>query len=245
MAVAVLSVAGLNASGQRSYDKVVLKDSTVLYGRVIEFESDGHLTLITDAKTTYIIDMSRVARVSRVTGPVPLSSKPPFNTKTQRGYFNEWEMGLNMGTSAVPTWWGGTRHVASFSLQVVNGYRFNRYRQLGLGFGIEVFERYPFSPVFLKGGGNLFEGPVSPLYWGEIGYAFGWSADESKGGPMAGLGGGVRFNSRGTASFQVAFGYRIQKATVTIETIDWQGNPILDMRRYMFNRICLRLGVAF
>ena len=73
---------------------------------------------------------------------------------------------------------------------------------------------------------------------------FGLDAD-SKGGLLAGFGTGLRLNSRGSASIQFSFGYHLQKATVELFRWDWQGNPIEDRRRYQFNRVVLRIGVAF
>lgn len=233
----------VTASAQKNYDMVVLKDGTVLYGKVIELETEGRLILETAKRRTFIIGMSEVESIKRYRGRIPLAAKPNFLTKSKRGYFNECEMGLNLG-STPSFWWWGPEITGGFSLQVVNGYRFDRFRKVGLGLGLDVYSGFPFSSVYTKVGGNLFEGAVSPLYWGDLGYGFGLDAD-SKGGLLAGFGTGLRLNSRGSASIQFSFGYHLQKATVELFGWDWQGNPIEDRRRYQFNRVVLRIGVAF
>jgi hypothetical protein len=243
-----LAVLGLimlchSLAAQRTYDMVVLKDSTRYYGQVIAFDTDGHLTIITTNRQYYVIDMSRVARVARVLNAGPPRTKLPYNVKKKPGYFNECEMGLNMGARVDP--WSEYVAVAGFSLLIVNGYRWNQFLQAGIGMGIEVYERFPFSPFFLKVGGNVVEGPVSPVYWAELGYTLAWAEIDTKGGLLMGLGSGLRFNSRGNGSFQVGFGYRLHQATVGFTTWDPWGNPVTEQRRYQFNRVCMRLGVAF
>jgi len=230
---------------QRAYDVVYLKDSSVIYGVIIQMDTDHQVTIAAEDKKVYVIDANRVARIVRTTvaGPMPPAYRMGYNVKTEKGYYNEWEMGLNMGVRD-DSWWRN-QFTASFTLSIVNGYQWSRYLRTGAGLGIDVYDGFPYSPIFLRAGGNLFDGPVSLLYWGEIGHALSWDATNQKGGRMVGFGSGMRFNSRGAASFHLGFGYRFQKTTWEFEGVDWQGNPVHDIEVRMFNRVALRCGFSF
>lgn len=231
---------------QRTYDAVYLKDSTVIYGSIESMDTDKEIRIMGTDKRLYVVDMSRVDRILRQPGTGIPITKPPFREKSGKGYYNEWEMGLNMGM-ALQNWWGWStyRFVASFTLGIVNGYQWNRYLRTGVGLGIDVFDRVPFSPVFLRAGGNLFNGPASLLYYGEFGHSFSWEDTNQKGGLMYGIGTGIRFNSRGSAAFHITFGYRIQRSTWQFTGVDWNGMPVHDEEKMQRNRLALRLGFSF
>jgi len=100
------------------------------------------------------------------------------------------------------------------------GYQFNQWVNLGLGLGVDFYEK-AFAPIFVENRGYFQNGGVSPFYSVQVGYALPlgeWldGADDFdefvkfKGGWMFYPSLGMRLATRREASFLIDVGYKFQ-----------------------------------
>jgi hypothetical protein len=241
----LLFILGLPVSAFcQTFDVIYLKDSTVVEGTILEMDTRSQVKIQTPDKQVYIIDAARVERIVTVPGKLP-RARGDYQIK-DRGFFNETEVGLHFGMTSEQYYYYYRAVAATFSFRCTNGYQLNRYLRAGLGFGLEVYQSYPFTPVFARAGGSLFDGAVSALYWAEAGKGFGWDEIDTVfnyyGGLTWGAGTGMRFNSRGRVSFQILMGVRSLAAR--FETYDyWTDSKTIETRH--FNRFVLAAGLTF
>ena len=101
-------------------------------------------------------------------------------------------------------------------LQMINGFRFNRFLALGGGVAIDIPPNGPVMPIFLDVRGDVLKAQITPHYYAHAGYtqpiyggggANSWKVDNKiTGGLMAAGGAGIRIHTRGNLSYTVTAG---------------------------------------
>jgi hypothetical protein len=135
-------------------------------------------------------------------------------------------------------------------IQMINGYRFNRFLAIGGGIGFDIPYQGPMMPVFLDVRADLLKKQITPHFYGQVGYnqplynngdEF-WKMDyKIQGGLMAAGGAGIRIHTRGNLSYTATAGFRHQGAT---ETYNNQGGArVKEVVRW--NRISWQFGLMF
>ncbi len=259
-------------------DVVYLKNGNVYRGIIIEQipgESIKIKTVGGNIFSVAIADLQKITKEDKIEIPRPPrpnyvnqnhgykhlkddSTRQKFPRK-KRGYFFQSQLLIE----AVQ---GGVR--------IVNGYRFNRFAQLGVGIGAdfviaspsEIFRnmggdgfRGNYLPLYLYFSGDILRTRVTPFYAFEGGYAWrfgggfpfggGFDVADIRGGVMGGAGLGVRFNTKRKVNFSLLMNMNFKNVRYNDSyiTYDVNGNPITVDRRVRQTLVFpgLRFGIGF
>lgn len=156
-----------------------------------------------------------------------------------------------------------------FGVRVVNGYKINRYAQIGIGLGVDGVVGAPqtifrgdfgdysgvFFPAYLYFGGEILKKRFTPYYAVEAGYAFarnnhylpmGNSSGSIKGGPMGSVGFGGRVHIKKYFNITVLFNLNVKNIAFERSYYETQGQVyIQERRRETFFFPGVRLGLGF
>ena len=259
---AAIFIFNQNSFAQEGMDDVVyLKNGNVYRGIIIEQvpgESIKVKTIGGNVFSVMIADLQKITKEDKIVAPsAPRmdygnndyaqrysyhkgdSTKQKFPRK-KRGYFFQSQL-------LIEAIQGGVR--------IVNGYRFNRFAQLGVGIGADFVIASPselfrnidgdgfrgnYLPLYLYFAGDILKTKVTPFYAFEAGYAWrfdgggfpfgggGFNSSNIRGGIMGGAGLGVRFNTRRRVNFSLLMNVNFKNARYneSFVTFDMNGNPI-------------------
>lgn len=196
-------------------DKARIDELGTIRGRVLSYDSDGKFIFLKNSGDTVSVDSRRVQH-STVTRQIKLAQKGTV--------WHSMEAGLD---------WGKAN---SFDAVTPRGYLesnhafvVNRFVQPGLGVGYQFQDDFRFMPVFASLTGELLERRVTPVYFTNLGYGFGWARkstwieyEEVRGGVHWHLGGGIKIAGRRNALY-LKSGYKVQKMYSERETFGWWG----------------------
>jgi hypothetical protein len=247
-------IAGSVSFAQPSLQDVIhLKDGSIFRGTIIEQYPDslvkveitgGNLIVVTSAQLNYIEYKMKPGRKASVQedrdGAKPLK---------RRGYFNITEMGLMPGTNSNYYYNYDPSTSGGFTLQTINGYRFNSHWTAGGGLGLDIIQQ-PLVQVFADARWEILDKKSSPFIFADAGYGFPISSSPKntyteityKGGVSWGTGIGMRIRFRNDGAFIVSAGYKMVKRSEEIKA-SWE--PFFTKNDYTFNRLAIRFGLAF
>jgi hypothetical protein len=211
LAILLLCIASSNLSAQDNWEEsVYLKNGSIYRGTIIEQIPGVSVNIETRDRNVIHINMADVERMTKTRIEPPIAPPPPpapprdmdYHDReihhsgeghhdrldeahlrpyyqAKRGYFGQ--ANLNLGLNQV-------------GIRVINGFRFNRFAQLGVGVGIDFYRfsnnSFGFNdnsyngynvansrdgvylPVFLHFTGELLNKRVTPFYAIEAGYGF-------------------------------------------------------------------------
>lgn len=156
-------------------------------------------------------------------------------------------------------------------IRIINGYKFGRFGYLGVGVGIDHMGRSilgedilgtvpsglydgGYLPLFLYHQGDILAKRFTPFYAVEAGYAVpvdgfsglfsGESASYREGGFMAGLGVGMKFNTRRRLHFSLLLNVNVKQVTYQEEYYDILSSYI-PITRQIIPQAGLRFGIGF
>lgn len=238
---------------QHMQDVLYLKDGSIIRGRLISYEATGKVRVEIIGKNVLVFDAEDVARRTFEARPKEKRNRMerlPVNYK-YRGYYNLTQLGMLLHN---PNNWRYTQQESpqSFNLQMVNGYRFNRFVQTGLGLGLSFFQRGYTMPIFAELRGDILKSEITPHYYFSGGYSIPlyngddlYSEDanpEIVGGLLADVGVGIKVNTPGQVSWVLTAGYRIQQSEHRY--IDpWSLARVVES--YTHRRLSVQLGMMF
>jgi hypothetical protein len=219
---------------KKQFAEIELISGNIWKGEILERNSEN-LKLRINGGHTLFIKVSEIKRETKI-DLVPIHNLSP---KT-RGFGHFTELGplamSNRASNGVTT--------SAFSLQVTNGYYFDRYLFLGLGLGADLYAVQTFVPVLLSARGDLSKKAISkiPFYFLEGGYSINATSNDLgtqqvfKGGATwsAGLGYKILFNQ--STGFIISAGYRYQLSREKTKGLE---------NNQVFNRLSLRAGFTF
>jgi hypothetical protein len=219
-------------------DHVYLKSGSVIRGNIIEIEPVDHVKIQDLCGNIWYYSISDVEKITSE----PFDSGNPLKQEPygfKEGFVNLTSIGFLVGSSR-------NDQVAPFSLLMVNGYRAPNGLFAGIGTGIEFFSA-SYLPLFVDIRYDLFGKEVIPYAVAKAGYGFPLSGDHSEydvsytysGGPLIGVGVGLKIRTRNHFAWDVELMYRHQETSYK-EIYDWndQEYEYTDL----FNRIEIRLG---
>jgi len=219
-------------------DHIYLKSGSVLRGNILEIEPADHVKIEDLCGNIWFYKMTDVDRItSEPYQQVKKVKNAPIGF--EQGFVNMTSIGFLVGSSS-------NAQVAPFSLLMVNGWRSELGFFAGAGLGVE-FLSSNYMPFFLDLRYDLLGGDVVPYVVAKGGYSVPLSSDHSEydieyeysGGPLFGVGVGLKIKTRNHFAWDISLLYRYQE-TAYSEVYDWN-NQTYDYTD-VYNRIEIRLG---
>jgi hypothetical protein len=219
-------------------DHVYLKSGSVIRGKIMEVEPVDHVKIEDLCGNVWYYKIGEVEKIT----------SEPFETGKSKGqetlgfgpgFVNMTSLGFLAGSSQ-------NQQVAPLSLLMVNGYRTAGGLFAGFGTGIEFFST-SYLPLYLDLRYDLLGKDVVPYILAKGGYGVPLSSDRSdynityeySGGPLYGLGIGLKIRTRSHFAWDVELLYRYQETSYK-EIYDWNDQEYVYTD--IFNRIEIRLG---
>jgi len=219
-------------------DHVYLKTGSIVRGRILEIAPEDHVKIEDLSGNVWFFQISEVDKITsepyaggKAIPDGPLGFEPGFVNMTSIGF---------LAGSA------NNEQVAPFSLLTVNGYRTSSGFFAGAGIGIE-FLSTNYMPFFLDLRYDLFGEDLVPYIVAKGGYSVPLKAEDSSyeidykysGGPLLGVGVGLKIKTRRQFAWDVSLLYRYQETSYK-EIYGWnsQDYEYTDV----YNRIEIRLG---
>lgn len=219
-------------------DHVYLKTGSIVRGNILEIAPEDYVKIEDLSGNIWNYKISEVEKITSepyATGNKVHSEPLGFDP----GFVNMTSIGFLAGSS-------NNEQTAPFSLLTVNGYRTSSGLFAGIGTGIE-FLSSDYMPFFLDLRYDLFGEDVVPYVVAKGGYSVPLKAEDSSyetdykysGGPLLGVGVGLKIKTRRQFAWDVSLLYRYQETSYK-EIYGWnnQEYEYTDV----FNRIEIRLG---
>ena len=223
---------------RRMEDVLYLKNGSILRGKIVELDADT-------IKIEILGGSMFVYPVSEARG---ITKEKPKLTYKNTGYTFSLEAGALTGKTPSNQNFGASESITNFTLQCVNGYQFRQELATGIGFGVDSYQNYVITPLYLRINGALFDKQISPMYIVDAGYGFysnflnDSSTGNSKGGVMVNPAVGLRIRLSRSSSFIVNAGYCYQTLT-KITTFGAPGDGIRE--KVTYKRLSIRAGFMF
>ncbi len=219
-------------------DHVYLKTGSVIRGHILEIVPVNHVKIEDLCGNIWyykITDVDKITSEPFQQGSNVKSSPIGF----EKGFVNMTSIGFLAGSSS-------NSQVAPFSLVMINGWRNELGLFAGVGLGVE-FLSTNYMPFFLDVRYDLFGTDVVPYVVAKGGYSVPLSSDHSEydieydysGGPLFGVGVGLKIKTRNHFAWDMALLYRYQETSYK-EVYDWNNQTYNYTDIY--NRIEIRLG---
>jgi hypothetical protein len=207
----------LAAFGQDKVDVVYLKDGRVVKGSIIKpLDAEG-VQIMTTESDVYTFSADEVLKVAREMYKHD-NMKNKINVHDGEGFTNITTLGYGFGIGDV----GEGRTAMNndedyFALHTINGYHITRSFSLGVGVGIEWYGDYELVPLYadFRYYPSLTE--WAPFFYGDLGYGLGVLNDNTDGGLMAGVGGGIQRSINPNMALVASLGYRFQGNSIGTE----------------------------
>jgi hypothetical protein len=216
-----LMLASIAAFGQDKMDVVYLKDGRVIKGSIIKpLDAEG-VQIMTTESDVYTFSAEEVLRVSREAIEYDNNLKNKIIVHDGEGFTNITTLSYGFGVGDI----GEGRDAVDndenyFAIHTVNGYHFNRNLSVGVGLGLEWYGDYELVPLYadIRYSPSLTE--WAPFFYGDLGYGLGFLENDTDGGLMAGIGGGLQRSINTNWALIASVGYRFQGNTVGLEELD-------------------------
>lgn len=219
-------------------DHVYLKTGSIVRGKILEIVPEDYVKIEDLSGNVWNYKISEVEKITSepyATGKKVQNESLGFDP----GFVNMTSIGFLVGSA-------NSEQVAPFSLLMVNGYRTSSGLFAGIGTGIE-FLSTNYMPFFLDLRYDLFGEDVVPYLVAKGGYSVPLKAEDTSydidytysGGPMLGVGVGLKIKTRHQFAWDISLFYRYQETSYK-EKYNWnsQEYEYTDV----FNRIEIRLG---
>ncbi len=219
-------------------DHVYLKSGSVIRGKILEIEPEDHVKIEDLCGNIWFYQIADVKKITSEPYEAWMSKQrelPAF----EDGFVNMTSIGFLAGSSQ-------NSQMAPFSLLMVNGYRAPNGLFAGIGTGVE-FLSTTYMPLFLDLRYDLLGKEVVPYVVAKGGYALPLSTDRSEydisyeysGGPLLGVGLGLKIRTRNHFAWDIELLYRYQETSYS-ERYDW--NEQLYEYTDIYRRLEIRLG---
>jgi hypothetical protein len=221
---------------RRMQDVLYLKNGSILRGKLLELNADTIKIEITGGNV-FVFPASEAKGITRENLKIDYK---------QTGYRLTIENGLLMGHTPKGNSIGANQRITSYTLQIVNSLQLRPELAIGAGVGIDAYNTYAITPVYLRLHGTLWNKPFSPLYMLDAGYGF-YShifndPNDGEGGLMVNPAVGVSIRMGRTSAFIVNVGYRHQEVR-RITNFGVPGEGIIE--KSTFKRVSIRAGFIF
>ncbi len=235
--ILALLVAAMSLNAQE-VDHVYLKTGSVIRGNIQEIDPAEHVKIQDLCGNIWFYKIDQVEKITSEPYAQEIGKeKKPLEFKS--GFVNMTSIGFLAGSSY-------NSQVAPFSLLMVNGWRNSLGLFTGAGIGIE-FLTTNYLPLFVDLRYDLLGGDVVPYVMAKGGYSLPLASSQTEydteyeyaGGPLAGVGVGLKVKSRSHFAWDIELMYRYQQISY-MEKYAWNGQDYEYTDVY--NRIEIRLG---
>lgn len=227
-----------NANSTLYTDIVYLKDGSVIYGTITEYNLEGHLSIISVDGSSFIFPSKSIKNIVKGNANTGRRNTRAYygllNTKTLgRGYKGFVEAGYEHSFGKFE---GGI-----FTLSTSHGFQFNPYFYLGGGIAFNFYtytaddETYGFLPVYINLRTNLTASRVSPYLDIKTGVVM-----NEDGGFYASPSLGVRIGLRRKLGLNISINYTYQDVYVAYN----YGTYTQDSRRAI-SSVGMKFGLDF
>ena len=243
----ILTVANGQAQRNDYTDKVVLKDGARIKGQITRNMVGDSLEIVVNGQTIKL-------RYDQILAIKNGKFRYRDYSPKQAGYFILTEMNLAFGQSSN---WNSTYTSAAFN--VVNGYRFDHKKSVGLGVGIDMLDETRLIPVYLHFQSELYESRTTPYFFGSIGYNYlavkespwrSFDPDELQGGLYGNVGIGMKLSTkRHSWLFNIGFQLQNYKIAWTDVWPSWSSfrppNGQTIEETHSLRRVSYKIGFMF
>ena len=242
--VATVNLFAQNTKGTK--DMVILKDGSILYGKILDFEIGGNveLKLISGRVLTFSSNEIKKIELNSNEKEIP---KANYTFKNEV-FYNNFNLKLISGSSTANS------NISVFrfgiGMDYSFGYRYNDFLSIGLGTGIETYGyglKEVFSPIYFEYIGFLKKSDVCPFVRLHGGYGFVTAAGDNvidkSGGINYSAGFGIKYPAFESMSYVFDISFNYQKANFVYHTNSWSEQ--ISYRDVIFRRISLKFGILF
>lgn len=216
-------------------DVVYLHNGSILKGNILE-NIPGVKTSIEIVGHNVIVVPDSIIKMILVNQSVP--AKERINSASP----------VEMASTV--NFYGGSDNTGGITF--ITSYRFPCRMSVGGGIGIEWFDHQQI-PFLADIRYYFLDGAWSPFVYGQTGYAMPLSKktegdySEYHGGPLAGMGAGMRFNFNTHNALIFSLGYRYQKTKTTSNSYPWMSSfqQSETIRYNEYNRLTFSFGFLF
>jgi hypothetical protein len=239
--ILLMLVLSTSAQDSQKLDVIELKNGSIIKGSILEIKPESHVKIETLCSNIWVFKMSEIAEIRSEIIEKP--SKYEYNIK-DKGFVNYTSFGILTGPS-------DNENSSAFSLDIVNGYKWNNRIITSIGIGYENFNEVYF-PIFMDLRYEFQETILTPFSILKAGYLIpGWQKEnldyyyyhdrKALGGLMLELGAGVKINLSDKNALTMSAAYRYQVIGHTegvYESTDYDYTTTM-------NRLSIKFGFCF
>lgn len=223
------------SSAQRGNDAIILKNGSVIKGKLLEASPDSYRILTSDG-SIFVFSAGEVESYNSVTTLNKTEDAAVFGLGMEAGFM--------VGTQV-------SQYVAPFGFNILGTIGLNDFHSLAIGSGVELLGA-SYSPLFLEYRVNLYDRPVTPFVFvrgGAVIYTGGKTEDdgssyynerEYSGGPTATIGTGINWN-RQSYQMVLSFAFRYIRTEYSVE--DYYSSESTYITNW--KRLEVKLGFRF
>ena len=214
------------AFGQNNYQDVIyLKNGSIIRGIIIEQVPNKSIKIETADRNVFVFQIDEIEKFTKE--PTKLNNNVTKNkTKYQSGYVGIVELGYQIGGILD---FDQNRSTDRLALNIINGYKINRYFSLGLGTGFRYYfngvstldvgsglsqqskEEAVFIPIFADFRLNFTNKNVSPYLSLGIGYSYDSTNNFDRVGHLLNPTAGINFKVSENSVMNFGVGCEIQR----------------------------------
>lgn len=252
--ISILAAAMQSRAQQVFQDEIYLNNGSVLRGAITEQYADSLVKIQISGGSVLVV---KVPDINHITYSVETDhgaiadANDAFAGQRQKGYFNSSSIGFMPGNNYTDYYfyYPANKTSIGFTIQTINGYRFNPHFTAGAGIGLDIIE-FPMGQLFADGRWEILNRRATPFVFADGGYGIPLTKGQSdvngkttyRGGITAGAGIGIRINFRNEGAFIVEAGYKLDQRTEEMNYELWEINQTY---KYQYNRLAIRFGVTF
>ena len=179
------------ASAQE-YISLKLDNLAKFKGYILEsFDSSGINLIVKDVPIFIKYDHIRSIRLRSGSAKNKEMMNENFEFRQfKKGFYHSAGLGLISGNG-----------YSDISASIVNGYKFNKYLNAGLGLNYDRYENMSAIPIYAEGKGYMMTGKFVPYYFAQLGYGF--TVEDNHGNYYS------EYDSQGGIYWKVGVGYQI------------------------------------
>jgi len=150
--IIILAISVLQIDAQRTKDVLLLKNGSMIFGKLVEVNSD-HYKMQTSDGSIFIFPLQEVEKFTK--------EIPDFDGRKTTGFTFSLESGFLIGSQ-------NAKYLAPFSFNLLAGLTSNTKNIISLGSGVEFIGR-PYTPIFVEYKHIINNRKSSPFVFGRGG----------------------------------------------------------------------------
>ena len=231
----------------KAQDKFFLKNGSIIKGKYVHKLSTDTTIFVSVEGGEIVIPQASLAyaKFKRHYGLEEESEQQSRFKPPAPGFYSAVSLGANIGSHSQ------YYSTVTPGLEIVAGYRWDRFKNIGGGVTMDLYEMFYAAPIYVHYEVDIGYQRVSPYAWLDAGYGHVWKKTvfldqyEINGGPFFSTGFGYKVKLRNN-DLRLALGFKTQQARLKLkdELISpWGGG--FNTRRQNMNRLTAKVGLTF